>query len=521
MVVLIVDDQVSVVSGLFCGVRWGKIGIEKVYKAYNAYEAKKIIAGTQIDILLCDIEMPVESGLDLCDWLRENKYAALCIFLTAHADFMYAQKAVKLNVFDYILQPAPYSEIEQSVEKAVRRLRQQRVSDEIYSYGEIVYSSREKFLDAVFRPVFTERGYDVCRELGGGEKLGIKLSPGSNLYLALVAVQGAAAALCGRADVESVVRTHFASESQNTILFAVSGGAYGVITYPDGGWRMPYDAYAEQMQSVQNEIAVRFRAPSAVWVCGECTLADIGTCADRIRAYRDTLLEDASGFFDLETKLPEPGSLQFPNMRVWQDMIRDGHPEIMITDTQRFLAKMPSGSGSADVLKKFYQDVMQLAAVVLSEQNTSMTDLFEDADAMENVLSSYKSAERMEKLVAYFTEYFVNEQDRKKDCSVIQKVTEYIEENISEDLRREEIAGFVRLNPSYLSRIFRKETGKSLKEFITDRKMDMAQTLLQSTNLTVSMIAVKAGYTNFSLFSQNYRRAKGKLPSEDRGRTGV
>ena len=65
MNVLIVDDQINVVSGVMFGVHWDHLWIEQVYKAYNAYEAKQILQEKQVDIMLCDIEMPVENGLSL------------------------------------------------------------------------------------------------------------------------------------------------------------------------------------------------------------------------------------------------------------------------------------------------------------------------------------------------------------------------------------------------------------------------------------------------------------------------
>ncbi len=516
MVALIVDDQVSVVSGLFCGISWGKIGIEKVCKAYNAYEAKKIILSSKIDILLCDIEMPMESGLDLCSWLRENKYATLCIFLTAHADFMYAQKAVKLNVFDYVLQPAPYSEIEQVLARAVNKLRQQRISEEIYSYGKMIYSSREKFLDAVFHPVFTDPEYDIGREIDDIQKLDIGLSPDSQLYLSLIVSANAEKNKCGRQDIESVVKKYFTAENQNTVLFAAASGEYGCIVYPESDWLIPYDSYINQLKSVQSEITGKYGVDTAVYAGKDIQLSHIHEAADRILAYKNNMLEDICGLFEIDKIPPAAVSCPLPNMRVWQKMVQDGHPEIMITETEKFLTRLSSGPGGADMLKKFYQEYIQLIAVLLSDQKISINDLFDDKETMETILSSYKSVERMKKLVCYFSEYFSNEKNRVEDISLIKKIREYIEDNISEDLRREEIAEYVHLNPSYLSRIFRKETGKSLKEFITEKKMDLAQTLLKSTNLTISMIAAKTGYTNFSLFSQNYRKAKGKLPSEDR-----
>ena len=50
MTVLIVDDQINVVSGLVLGIHWDKIGITKVLKAYNAYEAKEQLKKTEADI---------------------------------------------------------------------------------------------------------------------------------------------------------------------------------------------------------------------------------------------------------------------------------------------------------------------------------------------------------------------------------------------------------------------------------------------------------------------------------------
>ena len=65
--------------------------------------------------MLCDIEMPMESGLDLLDWLRQRGMTTRCIFLTAHAEFRYAQEALRLGGFDYIMQPAPYEQVADAV----------------------------------------------------------------------------------------------------------------------------------------------------------------------------------------------------------------------------------------------------------------------------------------------------------------------------------------------------------------------------------------------------------------------
>ena len=115
MNVLIVDDQPEVVESMVTGVNWKKIPVEQVFTAYSVKEAQSVFERERIDVLLCDIEMPPTNGFALLRWAQERFSGVVCIFLSAHAEFEYAQEAVKLGSFDYILQPAPYAEIEAAV----------------------------------------------------------------------------------------------------------------------------------------------------------------------------------------------------------------------------------------------------------------------------------------------------------------------------------------------------------------------------------------------------------------------
>ncbi len=124
MKVLIVDDQPEVVESMVSGVNWERLGAEAVLTAYSVKEAQGIFERERIDILLCDIEMPPTNGFALLRWVQERFAGVVCIFLSAHAEFEYAQEAVKLGSFDYILQPAPYAEIEAAVERAACKVRE-------------------------------------------------------------------------------------------------------------------------------------------------------------------------------------------------------------------------------------------------------------------------------------------------------------------------------------------------------------------------------------------------------------
>ena len=133
MKLLIVDDQLATLSGLTNGIDWKSIGITDVDTAQNAMEARLSFAKRVPDIMLCDIEMPVESGLELSAWVRAQSYSTKIIFLTCHSDFNYAQEAISLGASDYIIQPAPYHRIREKVERVLQEISIKEKQEEFES----------------------------------------------------------------------------------------------------------------------------------------------------------------------------------------------------------------------------------------------------------------------------------------------------------------------------------------------------------------------------------------------------
>ena len=70
MTVLLVDDQIHILSGLISGLDWNALGVTSILTAESARKAREILEREPVDILLCDIEMPRENGLSLLRWAR-------------------------------------------------------------------------------------------------------------------------------------------------------------------------------------------------------------------------------------------------------------------------------------------------------------------------------------------------------------------------------------------------------------------------------------------------------------------
>ena len=117
---LVVDDEQYAVEGVMEAIDWKSIGIMAVYGAYSSEEAKNIIRQHDIQVIVCDIEMAEESGLDFLRWMRTEGYFAKLIFLTAHARFDYAKESITLGATEYLMKPVDHDILKDTVAAALK-----------------------------------------------------------------------------------------------------------------------------------------------------------------------------------------------------------------------------------------------------------------------------------------------------------------------------------------------------------------------------------------------------------------
>lgn len=123
MNLLLVDDEAFALEALEHAINWKSLGIDQVFTCGNIKAARQICQESDIQIMICDIEMPNGTGLDLAKWLSENYPDLLILFLTCHSDFSFAKEAISYHAFAYLLKPFDIEEISQAVEEAVQQSR--------------------------------------------------------------------------------------------------------------------------------------------------------------------------------------------------------------------------------------------------------------------------------------------------------------------------------------------------------------------------------------------------------------
>ncbi|MCL2164980.1 MAG: helix-turn-helix domain-containing protein [Oscillospiraceae bacterium] len=121
---LFVDDDIFILESVLTILDWKRLSFGVPYTASSYEQAIEVFDRTQIDILVSDIEMLGYSGIDLISWARRNRPRTLCCFLTCHAQFSYAQRAIELGAVGYLLKPINAADLEELLSNCVSKLTQ-------------------------------------------------------------------------------------------------------------------------------------------------------------------------------------------------------------------------------------------------------------------------------------------------------------------------------------------------------------------------------------------------------------
>ena len=158
--ILVVDDE-AMMRSMMVECLAGSGGYT-VSSAENAADARSVIDNTWVDILITDIAMPGESGLELSRWFTSRFPDSLVIVVTAFPDPKRVQETEKIDVFAFLIKPFSIKQLRYTVMAAVERLRLLRenknISDEHQPSDELGLIGVSEYVRSLRRQVLLMAG---------------------------------------------------------------------------------------------------------------------------------------------------------------------------------------------------------------------------------------------------------------------------------------------------------------------------------------------------------------------------
>ncbi|MEK5255972.1 response regulator [Paenibacillus sp. FSL F4-0125] len=544
---LIIDDQTALADDLADMLPWHEIGIDIVHKAYSGREALELLYEHSIDVVVTDICMPGMSGLDLIAEIRRNWKHTKCILLTGFADFEYTKQALKLRSSDYLLKPVEDEELMSAVRKALDELEQEW--QEIISIQKINYTLREqlpKLREYLLRDLITGKQDPAIGPLS--KKLQMYEAPivlGASYSIMLLRIDTTE----GEYDQSDETLIEYALTNIAAELFGTRmmlwhcTDMHGFIVCllsdkPHLNTMEPAKISDEEDLDVWIEtqaFQLQRAAKSYLKVGVSVLTSKRGQFPQDIRTNYQSSLASFRHFIGRDTELfislakePNRGEMQQLN-------------ELYLTPTLGLLLEMGQWEAAneklAAILKELEEEWRDSQEHILEAYfaiASSISSLIHRtkkwlADTIGEDFYTVTSGQPMqtvdelrnwsERVIASYRRS-VSSVEKDSRNSIIRKVQEYIAQNPG-TASLQTISSSVYLNPSYLSKIYKLETGEGINEYTLRVRMEKAITLLEQSPEKIYEISSLLGYQKPSYFIHLFKKHYGITPQEYRNKLGL
>ncbi len=514
MNVLVIDDQISVLKGITSGVNFNKVGIDRVFTATNVTDAKQIIQSNDIDILLSDIEMPGENGLSLNKWVYDYYPSIVRILLTSHASFTYAKESIKLGCFDYIIQPAPYHEIEEVIMRAVSKIMSDRQKNHYYDM---------EFTSNIVRNLFSQNPTNKQQSIASLNQMGYSLNEESNIQAIIVDIYPYSESKSPMLSDQPIFITILESANKSFYSPAVYSlvclnryRQFVVLLYCNDNTldTITTDAFESFYQSLCKEIGPELS-------CYATSRDQLANIRDTIYTGHQLLINNVAkkpGMYFCDKNVLVSGATSLlENIARWTKLLANNQFSLLEENIIAFLNfNVSINKFNLESLCEFHQQLTKVFFLYSYQQNIDIMGLFTEEYKYNDYMNSFKDVPSLMKGISFIINAIAMASSTDDSKDDVQRAKEYILANISNDISVKDVADYVHLSPEYFSKLFKKEMGENVKNYILRIKVDAAKDLLENPNIPVSMVASELGYSNFSHFTQMFKKHENVTPSEYR-----
>ena len=176
--------------------------------------------------------------------------------------------------------------------------------------------------------------------------------------------------------------------------------------------------------------------------------------------------------------------------------------------TSPFLLKTPSDRSlfvGAEIPQRFKDVFSQMIDAMSSNESL----FFAKERALASILL-------LEVLTSMLPDCKNNSEITAKNISLIYECIDHINKNYASDITAEECADILHISYSYFARLFKTVMGQTFREYLVSVRLAKARSILLSTSISVTDVALSCGYTNLSYFVAEYKKKFGITPKQAR-----
>ena len=500
MRILLVDDEKIEREGIKFLIEKFQIPLS-IEEANNGKKAWEYIEkNNNIDILLTDVKMPYMDGLELARKVNQFNPNIVIIIFSAYGEFDYAKKACQVNAVNYLLKPIELDEFQEVMSRVIEICEKRKQQ-------ELLKASDKKLW--LYRLINTK---DAVTEIADilQYKYDINLE---NKNMCFISVE-----TCDNyfekkeEEFEEIVRNNIKQSFEIINL------------YPNLSYVLLYSSENIEMEEIESSIRKIYSR--LIFDKKEKFSIIVGTKFSGMKNFRTKLQElentikDTFSYFSgiiftskTNLKNAEVMEEQFQLKESVMKSIKDKNIIAVKEQLLVYLKRLEDEKSSSAFLAKYL--ILDIAKAIYQEFGTYNESMI--MNTANNIMNSNDLKKVGEVLIRVLEEIVELDREILPDTSAtIIEIKRIVKNEYMNDIGLDEIAEKVCLTSSYVSFIFKKETGSTLIKYLTDYRMKQAKELLENSNMKIVDIGKACGYSNQSYFNKLFKNYYGVTPKQYR-----
>lgn len=521
---LVVDDETIIADGMASLLANNEELNIEVHKCYSAIEALKLMEDIKFDIILTDIVMPQMNGLEFLKIIKEKWPLCYVVFLTGYDDFRYVYEAIQYPYVKYLLKA-------EGSNKIIEVIKELMDSDEIKTMDEKADLSlnrqNQQLQKDIMASILLGETHEIDSDLFQLNR--IKLDYNKSLHLGLIKIGASEDIL----SVNEKIRIYnkLSREIENSIykianVYLLSFDYINITGFFQLKDKHELEEIREKLWSIYNNysnyrVMCILDSDKIVWqqcsvrylflkrLMNEKSLHSGGVLLTEDIIERD-LMQDSQNL--IREKIRQNSQLSA--------YLERGDEESFFCLFEQMTSNLTADeSMHKNCLLERYYDIATIFLACINKNNLK-EQLSCKVDLCKLMRVDYHTD--WEKAVYYLRnlgrEIFciLNHESNEPYNKILRDIERYIDDNIHEGLTLYSVADAVGMNPSYLSRFYKKMTGKKFSDYLSQKKIEEAKRLLRNSNMSIQEIASTLGYSSSSNFIRFFKKEISLTPQEYR-----
>lgn len=534
---IIIDDNPRDRRGIRELIESERLDIEIIHEFEDAEEALSRLSGTKPDIVLTDIDMPGMDGIQMTKCLKRQWPDLKVVFMSCHNEFDFVKSAIDLDSYGYLLKPIHRKDLRQTLMKVLtdysaeqeRQEEKRLLLAERAEHHARLKEMRPMLQEQLLRDILYGAAYQEQEIAENLSYLQFPVRPPFAVQLALFNMPGGRHNHEGRSLDDQYFHAFriknliHAFDFPGVVLFPLqlSKSLLAVILFGQshcGNEGTLLDCMIAMKEAVEAAAKSQIQAGVSIVSHTLSHLPDLFRQASEALSsgyYSDhslvVLYEDIAG--GETAPLGQPHQLAGIHAGLKQLL-----PQCGKEDLEQFVSRYLSLKArySEHEVKSFLITVISLTQMVLLEYGVAADSLLDPRMLQYQGILHSPSLKEVRSWLADQLGHAASliAQTRLDNGELSWRIKEIIKARYTEKLTSHDIAKLVNFSAVHSNFMFKRETGQTIFDYLTEFRMNKAKELLSEPNSKVYLVAEQVGYRNKSHFCLAFKKYTGMSPNE-------